>query len=344
MANKRADINQADLLRVLEYFASVGESVANEKKLAMILKSLGLTSCERQDVRQYATKQGAWEHKRSAAKTTSQLPEPPKQQKKIGSPNRLSNAFPHERELSFTLNKLPGTHIGDVDTDTFYQYEAASPIAVTKKPDVTPLPRASLFPEKTYRNIVSALIAQPALGFEIDINKLIEEASMQRFLQTVPMKPRWSTQVQCQLLLDFNQVLVPLWDDLRILIQQVQSVTGENACQVFEFDSDPNKALRWDENGEEHSWVADKSKFVIVATDFGQLNQLNYSTGIGHKGWLSFYQQCKGAGVEIIFLTPLEKQDFPTSLANHLPIVHWGKSIRASEVKHLKAGGQSCLG
>ena len=316
----------------------------DDETLTTVANCLGFGSKGPQDYRQHGSKRGVWEHKNSKTNTPSHLPSPPTYKNRNSGVAAVPPSSPQGEELDFELIQQESEFTVESLPEQSPEFESATPITQIVPAAASCQRRPSLYPQRTYRNIVSALVAQPAQGFEIDIERLIEEACLQRFLQQVPMKPRFSTQVHCQLLLDYNEVLRPLWDDLTALTYQIQTVTGVAGCEVFEFDSNPQQAHRWSEEGEEVVWQADKNKFVIVVTDFGQLNYLNKSLSIGYQAWLSFYQKQQERGVDMVFLTPLEKHDYPTTLTNHLPIVHWGKSIRASDVKRLKAEGKHVLG
>lgn len=197
-----------------------------------------------------------------------------------------------------------------------------------------PIPRLSLFPQRTARGLLAASVAQPSRGYDLDIPRLIRTSVQRQPLRSLPLLPRFSTQQGCQLLLDFSEALVPWWDDMRDLIQQFHAVLGETACPVYEFTDNPRHAVSWTETGEQ-TWQAIAGKPVVIATDFGQVRSARHELRPGLSVWRDFALHCRRWQIPVIALTPLGHKRCPKELAHLMSIIDWNPHTRASDVKRL---------
>ncbi len=198
----------------------------------------------------------------------------------------------------------------------------------------TALARHTLFPQSTNRALLSAALAIPGAGTEVDVARLIQTVCRREPLRALPRLPRLTLEHGCQLLLDFSATMVPWWDDLTGLMDQVNQVVGEETTQVYSFDTDPAAALRWTPEGERLRWRPD-GRPVLIATDFAI--QGRERRGQPHSGWNEAIQRCTASGSPLMVLVPWPKTRWPRSFgaANPAPIlVPWSPHTSAAMLGH----------
>jgi hypothetical protein len=197
------------------------------------------------------------------------------------------------------------------------------------------LARQSLFPQTKARGLVSATVTRKISGFDLDIPKLIQFLVRQKPLTKLPVLPRFTVRKGCQLLLDFNEALMPWWEDMQILMQQFQQVLGEVLCPVYEFSQNPLEAVNWTESVE-IPWLPVSEKPVLIASDLGVLKT---PTGnrirAGRTEWLDFISRCQKQDTPVIILFPLHPQRCPYDLDKLTPLIHWHPATSAAMIKRL---------
>lgn len=198
-----------------------------------------------------------------------------------------------------------------------------------------PPPRLSLFGKATARGVVSAAVTRHAPGWELDIPKLIQATVQQKPLVKLPVLPQSTARNGCQLLLDFNDALMPWWEDMQSLIRQFQQVLGEALCPVYEFSQQPLQAVRWTEIAEIRFQPV-PGKPVIIASDLGVIQPpLGQRLRPGKADWLDFIQACKIQNTPVAILFPLDPRRCPYGLDKLATLIHWHPATSAAEIKRL---------
>lgn len=232
-----------------------------------------------------------------------------------------------QAELSVTTVELP--HSPNYQTppssDGILFPESANP----------PMPRQSLFPHQTARGLISATVTRQVPGSDIDTRKLINSLVQQKPLKKFPVLPQATVRNGCQLLLDFNDALMPWWDDMHSLISQFHRVLGAGLCPVYEFSDNPVQAIRWTENGEQ-PWQANPNQPVIIATDLGLIQApIAQRFRPGKSEWLEFIASCKQQKTPVIILFPLHPQRCPYNLDKLATLIHWHPATSSAMIKRL---------
>ena len=208
----------------------------------------------------------------------------------------------------------------------------ASPLLLTRIS--SPAPRKTLFSQQTARGIISAAVMRQVPGQDLDIPQLIQTTVRRQNLKKLPVLPRFTARNGCQLLLDYNEALMPWWDDMQSLILQFHQLLGEDLCPVYEFDSSPSDAVRWTESGE-IKWEPVAGKPVIIASDLGGTQLPRSAPRTGKAAWFEFVKKCGRHNVPVIVLSPLLPQRCPKGLDRIISLIHWNRATTAAIIKRL---------
>ena len=171
-------------------------------------------------------------------------------------------------------------------------------------------------------------------GQDLDIPQLIQATVRRQNLKKLPVLPRFTARNGCQLLLDYNEALMPWWDDMQSLILQFHQLLGEDLCPVYEFDSSPSDAVRWTESGA-IKWEPVAGKPVIIASDLGVIQPPRSAPRTGKAAWFEFVKKCGRHNVPVIVLSPLHPQRCPKGLDRIISLIHWNRATTAAIIKRL---------
>lgn len=324
MTTRRAEIGLADWVRVLAELPAITDS-----ERALVARCLGLQTDKVENTYNDQPTRGAWQ--RNARKPEVRTDTPT--DKPTSAPDTESRPELPDEILPIRIEKLPNTLEAGLAPPLPAEIANQEPLELGAS-NHPPVPRLSLFPQRTVRGLLAASVAQPSRGYDLDMPRLIRASVQCQPLRSLPLLPRFSTQQGCQLLLDFSEALVPWWDDMRDLIQQFHAVLGETACPVYEFTDNPRHAVRWTETGEQ-PWQAIAGKPVVIASDLGQVRTIRHEVRPGLSVWRDFALHCRRWQIPVIALTPLGHKRCPKELAHLMSIIDWNPRTRASDVKRL---------
>lgn len=195
------------------------------------------------------------------------------------------------------------------------------------------LARATLLPERTARHVLSAALAAPRRGGEIDLARLIDAVCRREPLRELPRCRETTLDRGCQLLLDYSGSMVPFWEDLHALTEQVADVVGRQATRVYRFDGRPTEARRWTPAGEPEPWSPD-GRPVLVATDLGIQG---LAVAEPSRDWDELSARCAQAGSPLLLLIPWPADRWPQAFPAHATLVHWGPRTTAGMVRRRTA-------
>lgn len=328
MATRRAEIGLGDWVRVLAELPTITPS-----EQVLVARCLGLQADKLENTHNDQSTRGAWQRNPRKLETRADKSADKPADKPSTTPDTESLPELPDEILPIRIEKLPNTLEAGLAPPLPAEIANQKPLELGASKHL-PLPRLSLFPQRTARGLLAASIAQPSRGYDLDIPRLIRASVQCQPLRSLPLLPRFSTQQGCQLLLDFSEALVPWWDDMRDLIQQFHAVLGETACPVYEFTDNPCHAVRWTETGEQ-TWQAIAGKPVVIATDFGQVRTAHHELRPGLSVWRDFALHCRRWQIPVIALTPLGHKRCPKELAHLMSIIDWNPHTRASDVKRL---------
>ncbi len=334
MAGHQSDISLAELIKCM---ALLKPGSLEEQQRLLSCLGMGLLP---EGVDFNAQKKGAWagkqQHQNEDTVSTG------KPDKGAIKPPPIILPEPTEN-LPFTLAALP-----DVDAPTPSQ-QLLSEIQNHEPLDLTQgyqgqTQREGIFPNKTARNIVSALLSLPRIGDELDLDRLVSQLCMQQPVLDLPKLARLSLCHGCQVLLDFNDAIVPFWPDLEQLQDQVAQVLGLENSRFYQFAQDPLDAVLCSEAAGQ-PWQPQQGKLVLVVTDFS-LSSPHLDGGFFRaKSWQQFLRLCKKKQAPVLVLTTLSRDECPAIMAKSCPIVQWAPETRLSAILNLKRthtdGGQN---
>lgn len=192
-----------------------------------------------------------------------------------------------------------------------------------------PLPRANLFPARTVRGVFTAALSTPRAGEQLDVDALLRHLIEGCLPRALPRLPEETLARGCQLLLDFSDSMLPLWEDLRHLSQQFVDVLGRERVSVFEFDTLPGDAHCWPpERDDPVPWQPEPGRPVVVATGFGAPGRR--VPRFAGDGWHDFVGRCARQGSPLNILIPWSPACWPSDLGPHARLVHWHERTSAA--------------
>lgn len=328
---RRGEINIGDLAKALNYLQDV--SASEQEMIANCLGFKLQTSVEPITPNSpFHPIQAAWNRpllkdrsKSASQKQSDYTPKP--------AMPPAPEIFPENNGDVLSTN-LETTEITETpkNNSALKSIQNASPLLLSRTS--SPEPRKTLFSQQTARGLISATVMRQVPGQDLDIPQLIKATVRQQSLKKMPMLPRFSAHNGCQLILDYNEALMPWWDDMQSLILQFHQLLGEELCPVYEFENSPSDAVRWTENGE-IKWKPSAGKPVIVASDLGVIQPPRNFPRTGRAAWFEFEKICRRHNVPVVVLSPLLPQRCPKGLDRIISLIHWNPATTAAIIKRL---------
>lgn len=193
---------------------------------------------------------------------------------------------------------------------------------------------SSLFLDNTSRGLLTALLQTVRESRKLDLVKLIRQSSKGILPSRFPYQETGSLEHGCQLLLDFSDSMIPWWNDLEALHNQLNKTLGKALVNRFQFTDNPEQAECWTDADTPATWKPLGGIPNLVATDFGLPNQR--STYRLQRRWRAFIDRCEKAQCPLIFLIPWEHDDWlSNNLGGYPYLFHWSPATSASQVKSL---------
>ncbi len=191
------------------------------------------------------------------------------------------------------------------------------------------LARATLLPERTARHVLSAALTTSRASGGIDLARLIVAICRQEPLHELPRRREMTLDQGCQLLLDYSSSMIPFWEDLKKLTDQVRQVVGEQVTRVYSFDTQPTQARSWTPAGEPLPWTPD-GRPVLAATDLGIQGR---SLAEPSPDWTTLAAACAKAGSALILLIAWPAERWPRAFPANATLVHWGPRTTAGMIR-----------
>jgi len=201
------------------------------------------------------------------------------------------------------------------------------------------LARATLLPERTARHVLAAALAMPRPGGAVHLPRLIAAVARRAPLRALPRRLEASLDRGCQLLLDYSDPMVPFWEDLNDLADQVRDLAGAEATRVYSFNTRPTEARCWSPAGEPIPWAPD-DRPVLVATGLGIQGRAPAEPS---PDWAEFAAVCARAGSPLLVLVPWPQDRWPPVFPANATLFPWGPRTSAGMVRRQAAskGGRS---
>ena len=229
--------------------------------------------------------------------------------------------------LSSELKPLPST----LPSTTAPIWLNDENVFLTTEPPTVKAARTNLFPTLTNRGLLSSALRVKKQGKEANIPKLIEHVIKGRLPKEMPGLDCITLKRGCQLLLDYSDTMVPYWEDLTALANQVQDLLGGERVKIYEFDQDPISGKHWIASDQATNWQADPTRPVLVASDIGITGQ-RYQCPVNHL-WLDFINQCTQKNIPLIVLVPWQECYWPINFGRHPILIHWNPHTTATMIK-----------
>lgn len=197
--------------------------------------------------------------------------------------------------------------------------------------------RKNLFPAMTNRGILSAALNVKKPGKEVNIPTLIRQVIKGRIPKNIPRLDCITFERGCQLLLDYSDSMVPFWEDLSALANQVEDLLGKERVKIYEFDQDPTAGKHWTPPAKAKNWQPETARPIMVASNLGITGQQRQWPI--NSIWRAFIDQCKKNNIPLLILIPWQESYWPTDMGNHPVLIHWNPHTTATMIHKLVGKG-----
>jgi hypothetical protein len=315
----RGVIGLGDLMRALK-----GLNAPDPKTIERIARSLGFTGIDANPVEEVKGVSGARQRPRMTEKTRS---------RDMPQHDRLPPLSPQPDLPAEVLDM----HMAPVEmpppSAALPEWLDDGPMPDASAPP--PIARASLFPARSAKGVLTAAVATRRPGLTPDVQQLIRSFTRGRILTEFPYRPRPSLHRGVQLLMDTSEAMTPFLDDLDDLARALMSLAGRHACDLYEFAGNPNDATRWSMDFREIGWRPVSARPIVVATDFGIGAEAAAHDRAGLRDWHRFAGRAHEAGVPVIAFVPYGRDRWPKALTRAIRFIHWDPRTHASHIKKL---------
>lgn len=198
-----------------------------------------------------------------------------------------------------------------------------------------------LFRPQTTRTLLSTALATCRDEGDIDIARVINDASRLRPLTSIPRLAISTLRFGIQLLIDRGPAMVPFYDDQDLLLQELVNVVGRDRVETLYFDDCPLRACG---SGSRRGWSRSyeppsEGTPSVLLTDLGIARERDLTVGAGPNEWLQFAGLLRGAGCPVLAILPYAEHRWPTQLRHGFSMIPWDRSTGVSRVRQLIGHG-----
>lgn len=260
---------------------------------------------------------------RNAQEAIPAFPTPPSLPPPVSTP---------KARLSATLVELPTAAIA---ADKRPDWLDDASVSFVEQPALPPV-RKPLLPDLRVRGVLEAALATRRAGSAPDLAALVRQLAAGRLARGLPRLAESTLSHGCQLLLDYSDSMIPWWEDLGSLAEQVLRVVGE--APVYSFEGDPATASRWLPGAEDaQPWRPSPGRPILAASDLGIRGMAQ--PRCAPRGWREFAQRCAAAGSPLVVLVPWPQRYWPNDLGRHASLVHWHPHTSAAMLRRSFGAG-----
>ena len=151
----------------------------------------------------------------------------------------------------------------------------------------------------------------------VDLRKMINYIAYGKVINQLPRSslPQWAENIL--LILDFNNRVLPFWDDMLKVKKSLLKMRGERSVRVVEY-------TKTDEV------IPNNKTAVLILSDLGMLQEAN----IERKHWLRLGREFNEANITPFVLTPVSSYHIDFKLSCYYHIVLWDRNSRLLRQQH----------
>ena len=132
--------------------------------------------------------------------------------------------------------------------------------------------------------------------------------------------------------------MVPFWEDLSALADQIENLIGRARVNVFEFDQNPNSGKRWLTSTQKpESWKFESGRPILAATNLGITGRQRHISL--SSAWRTFIDRCHKKKLPLLILVPWSQECWPDGLGSHPLVIPWTPRTTAGMVYRLVGKG-----
>ncbi len=194
--------------------------------------------------------------------------------------------------------------------------------------------RVPLLPKLTARGVLGEVIATWVASEQPHITAIIDHIVRGKALIELPRLPKKTVNLGCQLLLDFNEALLPWHEDMRELRRSLEGLLGKEQLEVYRFDESPFEATGLQKENRGENWKPRHQVPVIVATDLGVFQAPDSPLRPGISTWIRLKRYCNLHQVPLTAFVPLHpERERRRQLEGSINIIHWSPDTSAMNVR-----------
>jgi hypothetical protein len=212
------------------------------------------------------------------------------------------------------------------------------PLPLGMSEDVAPRPPLlPLFNPLWERTLLTGLFETRKPGANIDIDRMIQWASLREPVLRLPVLPRRTVSRGVQILVDAGEAMVPFARDQRRLVDRIRGAIGNDQTTTLHFRGVPQYGV--DREGEFDSKPyapPPEGVPIVLLTDFGITRTPAAFEAASIREWLAFAAMTQRAGCPLFALTPYPKPQWPKELTGAISMLEWDRVTGTGALRQLK--------
>ncbi len=210
---------------------------------------------------------------------------------------------------------------------------AASPGAVAL------VPTAPLFPARTRRAILTAVLATLVYEGDIDLEEIVALIAAARPLASVPRLRTFTLRRGVQVLADIGGGMDPYRSDVEQILGDFDDLLTDDRMAIFHFVRTPAAGVFQENATHVEPWQPPpRDTPIVMVTDLGIGGPAIAEDRASAAEWMAFARAVRLSGRPLLALVPYEARRWPPSLARAMTVLHWSERTTVGEVRRAMRG------
>jgi len=159
----------------------------------------------------------------------------------------------------------------------------------------------------------------------IDLQKVIASVARGEPIRNIPRRKRRGWAFHCQVILNFDERLLPFWQDIMEFLHGIVRLRGWSGLEVLAFEEGSGGPCRPWGTWEKQSYrLPEPGTPILVVSDLGCLDPEK----VVRSGWVRFGRRLKRAGFFPVALTPCPPRLWDEELGQYWRLACWDRGER----------------
>lgn len=201
---------------------------------------------------------------------------------------------------------------------------------------VSPLRLSPLFHALWERGVLLETAGTPQPEGEVAILEAVQLIATGQAWRELPFEKIQSVSKGCQILVDTGLGMQPFAADTRQLVRSIRRAVGAEHVRVLTFVDCPSRGVLSETYNDERYRPPDNGATVVAISDLCFGGPRSAIRDAEPEDWLHVAKLVRDAASSLIVLNPYPPDRWPVLLATRIPIVHWHRTTRSSDVRRTR--------